>query len=115
MWTLDQALVLIRTLQPELHNRGYHMALGGGVLNAGRSDKDLDLYVFPFDRSLVPPILPYFETLWGPFTAFANSLKYPMCEDYPPDLNFQVKGRFDTPSGRIDLFISVNGYNGEII
>lgn len=107
MWTIERALVLIRELQPKLHARKYHVALGGGVLNTGQSEKDLDLYVFAFDRSITPPVLPFFETLWGPSEPLAN------CEDYPPDVNFDTKVKFETPDGRIDLFISRNGVTGE--
>ena len=49
MWTLDTALLLVRRLQPETRQFGYHLALGGGVLNAGESTKDLDLYFLPLD------------------------------------------------------------------
>lgn len=47
MWTMEQGLVVVRTLQPLAQLFGYHIALGGGVLNRGASDKDLDLYFLP--------------------------------------------------------------------
>ena len=52
MWTLDEALVLVRELQPQLTQFEYHVALGGGVLNKGKSDNDLDLYFISFDFQL---------------------------------------------------------------
>lgn len=47
MWTFDEAMEAVTALQPELREIGYHMALGGGVLNSGTSEKDLDLYFLP--------------------------------------------------------------------
>jgi hypothetical protein len=44
MWTLEDALLVIQMLQLDVRQFGYHVALGGGVLNSGASDKDLDLY-----------------------------------------------------------------------
>lgn len=46
-WTLDDALGVVRNLQPAAHAHGYHVTLGGGVLNRGESDKDVDLYFLP--------------------------------------------------------------------
>ena len=52
-WELDEALILLRELQPKCHALQYHVALGGGVLNRGYSDKDLDLFFFPFNNDVV--------------------------------------------------------------
>lgn len=49
-WTLDQALATIRLLQPTAHKYGYHIGLGGGVLNTGFSAKDLDLMILPLNQ-----------------------------------------------------------------
>lgn len=46
-WYLADALLLVRELQALARPKGYHIALGGGVLNHGYSDKDLDIYVLP--------------------------------------------------------------------
>ncbi len=46
-WYLADALILVRELQALAWPNGWHIALGGGVLNHGYSDKDLDLYVLP--------------------------------------------------------------------
>lgn len=51
LWTLPRALALIRSLQPLAHAIGFHICLGGGVLNKGWSNKDLDLYFIPMDDS----------------------------------------------------------------
>lgn len=49
-WTLDVVRTLIADeLQPESRRYGYHVALGGSVLNTGLSRKDLDLYYLPLD------------------------------------------------------------------
>jgi hypothetical protein len=55
-WYLADALLMIRQLQALVWPMGYHVALGGGVLNHGYSDKDLDLYVLPLgiDQAVSP-------------------------------------------------------------
>ena len=55
MWTLDQALQVVRQLQPRCHAIKYHVALGGGVLNRGESHNDLDLFFLPFGDTDEPP------------------------------------------------------------
>jgi hypothetical protein len=50
LWTLDDALTLVRALQPFTRQFGYHLTLGGGVLNVGSSTKDLDLFFLPLDN-----------------------------------------------------------------
>lgn len=96
VWTLNDARDLLRVLQPELHARKWHVALGGGVLNAGQSYKDLDLYFLPFGERVVESILPLLRDLWG--TELAIS-------DYPPDENFSAKVKFFVNEKRIDAFI----------
>ncbi len=108
MWTLEQALTLVRELQPELHARKYHAALGGGVLNTGLSYHDLDLYIFPFDVSDIDPIMPWLVTVLGPFEPFSKV----DAGRYPADVNFEVKVKFDNVQNtgkRIDVFITKNG------
>ena len=46
-WTLDAALLWIREMQPKLMEAGWCIMLGGGVLNKGHSDSDLDLLAYP--------------------------------------------------------------------
>lgn len=46
-WTLENSVELIRILQPLAHQHGYHLALAGGILNRGYSDKDLDVVALP--------------------------------------------------------------------
>ncbi len=47
MWKIEQGISIVRALQPHTRQFGYHLCLGGGVLNNGESQKDLDLYFLP--------------------------------------------------------------------
>ncbi len=53
VWTLDLALELIRNLQPAAMQKGYYLALAGGVLNNGYSVNDLDLVAVPRTKTSV--------------------------------------------------------------
>lgn len=83
-WRLDEGLKLIRALQGRVKEFGYHIALGGSVLNNGDSEKDLDLYFLPFDNLNVSKedttgLLSWLTALWGePWTLGAYS-------DVPPE------------------------------
>lgn len=46
-WYLSDAQLLVRELQAACWPLFHHVALGGGVLNHGYSDKDVDIYVLP--------------------------------------------------------------------
>lgn len=112
MWTLDEALALIRKMQPEIRRFNYHVALGGGVLNKGRSDKDLDLYFIPFSEEgprandlrdyLSEHFGGHIYNLGGPSVAEADVLLA-----YPDEPTW-VEGRFTLRPGdrRIDVFIA---------
>lgn len=81
-WNLDDGLKLVRALQQECRRFGYHLALGGGVLNNGRSDKDIDLYFLPLDNSKFEPpnpskLIDWLVKMWGEFE--------PIGIDYDPD------------------------------
>lgn len=58
---------------------GYHLALGGGVLNTGESKKDLDLYFLPmggFDNKKQhnpDKMLKALEAIWGPGESIQKS------------------------------------------
>ena len=47
VWEIEEALELIRKIQPKIMAAGYYLALGGGVVNKGWSDNDLDLVAVP--------------------------------------------------------------------
>lgn len=53
---LAETQLLIRDLQEIAWPLNYHVTLGGGVLNHGYSDKDIDLYVLPIYP--VPALVP---------------------------------------------------------
>jgi hypothetical protein len=84
MWELDNGLKLIRALQEETRAYGYHLCLGGSVLNFGESGKDIDLYFLPmnnseYDESPEKLIL-WLEKLWG---------KYKKIGDYGKEMKFK--------------------------
>jgi len=68
-WKIDDALPLIRALQPITRRFNYHLALGGGVLNKGYSNKDLDLFFLPLDNKTDQPdpngLKAYLDSRWG--------------------------------------------------
>ena len=53
MWTLDEALTLIRELNPLLVKAGWYLGLTGSVLIKGHSEKDLDLIAYPLNTAKV--------------------------------------------------------------
>lgn len=68
IWTMKEALGLIQALQPETRRFGYHLCLGGGVLNKGESQKDLDLYFLTLDNgkdSQPEKLKDWLVSVWG--------------------------------------------------
>ena len=55
MWTIESALELIRTIEPQARER-FHCFIGlcGGVVRNGSSDKDLDLMLIPMNGDETP-------------------------------------------------------------
>lgn len=126
-WTLEEALMLIRGLQPETRKFGYHLCLGGGVLNKGFSDKDLDLYFLPMTGNLeevvkkenVDKLVGWLEKIWGPKEALGrgpfNIAAYnptirefiiqEIVEEYPLEIPYRIKCKFNYSGLRIDVFI----------
>ena len=100
MWTLEEGLVLIRTIQPLMRGRKWHVALGGGVLTNGLSAKDIDLYVMPFDNEVNDDIVPTLCELWGDATRMRS---------YPPQACYESKWMFTVDEKRIDVFIGLRG------
>lgn len=75
-WTLEDSLKIIRAVQPETRRFGFHLCLGGGVLNYGESNKDLDLYFLPMDNGEAPDpkgMLEFLESLWGSYESIGSS------------------------------------------
>lgn len=46
-FTIENALEIVRHLEPKLAEIGYHTALTGGCLYRGGSDKDVDIILYP--------------------------------------------------------------------
>lgn len=59
---------MIGLLRPNVTPYGYHIALGGGVLNNGSSEKDVDVYFFPLNGEHVQKpdeLIAYLTGVWG--------------------------------------------------
>jgi hypothetical protein len=46
LWTLEQGIELARRLELIAIKHNVHVALGGGVLHRGQSNKDVDIFVY---------------------------------------------------------------------
>lgn len=80
-WTIAEALEFIRRHQPVAMEKGFYLALAGGVLNKGESINDLDLVAMPrTQNSSVQEISNYFDKVLGG------------AEDPSPTGGFQVAG-----------------------
>jgi hypothetical protein len=103
MWTLDEGRAEIARVQQGSREYGYHVALGGGVLNAGQSTKDLDLYFLPLDNDHNQPnpdhLHLWLVSLWG-MSQPINDANYPGSTHYKLKLKFQP-----VVNKRIDVFI----------
>lgn len=89
MWTLDEGLKLVRAIQEPSRKFGYHITLGGSVLNGGESKKDIDLYFHPMDNGEpinTDGLLDWLSGLWGGSA--------PIGKDYNDDL---LDGLFNVP------------------
>lgn len=55
---LEQGIEIARLIERAIIPQGYHCALGGSVLHAGESQKDLDIFIYPHcGRELNPTML----------------------------------------------------------
>ena len=102
MWTLDAGLTMAAQVQAGSRKFGYHVALGGGVLNRGESFKDLDVYFLPLDSDTMSPdsagVLTWLESLWG----VSESINDP---NYGPSPYYKLKLKFYPENRRIDVFV----------
>ena len=117
MWTLEQGLTVVRALQEHIRTYGYHLTLGGGVINKGSSNKDLDLYFLPMgcpDRSPERPgdLLAFLEMLWGKSEDIrvTSGGEYGDEDSFDPNGLYQHAVKFNRQSKtgtkqRIDVFI----------
>lgn len=51
MWTIEEGIKFCWMLEPILAESGWHCALAGSVLYVGKSNKDLDIVIYPHDTS----------------------------------------------------------------
>ena len=51
IFTLEDAVAFARTVEAEISKVGWHCALAGSCLHAGRSSKDVDLIVYPHKKT----------------------------------------------------------------
>ena len=106
-WTLEDGLKLVRAIQGGCRLFGYHLTLGGGVLNKGQSDKDLDLYFLPLNNEKYKEdpkgLVAWLESLWGNGKAIGDYGKRNNPYDPPEPLNAapQYRVRYDV-NGNID-------------
>lgn len=103
LWTFDVAQPMIANLQESAKRVGFHIALGGGVLNNLKSNKDLDLYFLPMrngESSNADELLAALESVWGKLQPFSE---YGEDDD---DGIWTFKGKLDGPGGkRVDIWI----------
>ena len=98
---LDTGLMIARDIQPNVRKLGYHVALGGGVLNKGMSEKDLDLYFLPLvgEAANHSGLVAYLYKAWG----VADTIG---CSGGDTNMGvYRDKLRFQTGHGRIEAFI----------
>jgi len=106
-WTLDDALQVIRAMQSTISEFGFHVGLGGGVLNRGQSTNDLDLYFFPLkgeDVDEAPEVGPLLAWV---YMHLGRPLDEPASydhEEYTP-YRHQEKLRHFGDRRNIDIFI----------
>jgi hypothetical protein len=108
MWNMAHTVPLLKKLQPESRKFGYHVCLGGGVLNHWSSEKDLDLYYLPLnnsEKSKPKELIHYLAGMWGKPEPIGKSAEYPAeALPYIAKLKFTL-ALDDEPKRRIDLFI----------
>lgn len=101
MWTLALALNLVRDVQEAVKPFGYHVALGGGCLNRGMSNKDVDLYFLPLanDPNYLG-LLMFLSKQWGyPELINKDGIMY------EPEKHYRTKLKYWSLQRRIDAFI----------
>lgn len=103
MWNLSDGLELVRRLQPLAKRHEYHIALGGGVLNRGESNKDIDLYVLGFNSGELQATKGIVSML---FSELGEGVPISAKEDnYPNDPRYRLKLKYNLNGRRIDVFI----------
>lgn len=80
MWHLSDGLALVRTLQQKIRPMGYHLCIGGGTVNNGNSEKDLDLYFLPMGGKFPQKpkeLIHFLAERWGKPEIIGKTDKYP--------------------------------------
>lgn len=96
---IEDALTLIRELEPKFSDVGYHLGLTGSVLYKGESEKDLDLIAYPHDARV--------KTMSrGGFSEFLKTLGFNVLDhsqssvyDFDKDVYISYRG-----NQRVDFF-----------
>ena len=104
MWTFQEAKPILDSCQALSRTFGYHMCLGGGVLNKGVSTKDLDIYFLPLDNNdSIPNPKGLLSALQALFFAKFEQLGKPYEGNSLP---YIFKGKLVQANGkRIDVFV----------
>ena len=101
-WTLEEGLALVRLLQSETRQFNMHLVIGGGVVNNGFSNKDLDLYFLPLGSedhvTDQDGMKEWLDTLWGE----GRDIVQP---GYPPSTAYAYKWEYTVGGKRVDAFI----------
>ncbi len=63
MWDLITAINLARKMETIAEKYAMHVALGGGVLKRGASDKDVDIFVYPHGGKEKPNVTEFYKDL----------------------------------------------------
>jgi len=101
-WTLDEGLSLVRALQKDSRKFNYHIALGGGVLNKGTSDKDLDLYFMALDNGKptnIDGLIEWLTGMWGSPQDIGSGYG-PSVESANAPATWETIRRASSPTGR---------------
>lgn len=105
---LPEALVLIRQLQAAVWPLHWHVCLGGGVLNHGYSNKDLDLYLLPIYTEAghdVAKLLEAVEAVLGPPDRDYQDIKSLPPGVRMPDTCFAESLHYPNMGASVDLFV----------
>lgn len=101
-WVLEEAQKLVQAMQPNVRKFGYHICLGGGVLNNGMSKKDLDLFFLALDngtKANSSKLIEWLVGLWGDCEGLGE--RYKQHDESP----YTGKVKFNYCGLRIDVFI----------
>jgi hypothetical protein len=76
IWDLSSAVCYVNSLQLKAHQRGWNLAIGGGVVGNGYSENDLDILAVPRDLTPFPDpgghgLLALFKRIGSPDLEYA--------------------------------------------